>query len=489
MTTTWCARLFMVSVASLAVACATNPVTGQRQLSLVSEAQEIEMGRGAAQEAADSIGLVDDQALQAYVKRVGMLMAAKSERPGLPWSFGVVDDPTPNAFALPGGFIYVTRGLMGLMDSEAELASVLGHEIGHVTARHSVSMMSRAQLAQLGLGLGSVLLPDLRPAAVAASAGLELLFLRYGRDAERQADDLGFRYARAQGYDMTEMADVFAALERASTLEKQSPLPTWLASHPAPGERIAAAKERIAAAGPQPAPRVARGEYLGEIDGLVFGENPRNGFFRESVFFHPDLRFRLDLPAGWQYGNFARAVTASSKDGSAAIQLTLQRDTTPAEATRRFLSQQGIESGGSERDSINGFPAVVSRFGAETEQGIVQGFVAHLQYGGNTYELLAFTTSSAFSRYQGTFSRTIRSFSRVNDENVLNVQPQRIDIVQLPRSLSLASFNSQNPSTVPLPTLALLNQVTQPSAPLESGRLIKRVVRGSPRVTMSLRGS
>jgi predicted Zn-dependent protease len=467
----------MVAVVATSVGCATNPVTGQRQLSLVSESQEIGLGREAARDAEASLGLVDDGGLQAYVKQVGLQMAAKSERPNLPWNFAVVDDPTPNAFALPGGFIYVTRGLMALMDSEAELASVLGHEIGHVTARHSVSMMSRAQLAQLGLGLGSVLLPDLQPAAVAAGAGLELLFLRYGRDAERQADDLGFRYARGQGYDMNEMADVFAALERAATLEKQSPLPTWLASHPAPGQRIAAVKERIAAAGPQQAPQVARAEYLREIDGLVFGENPRNGFFRESVFFHPDLRFRLNMPAGWQYGNFARAVTASSKDGSAAFQLMLHPDMTPAQATERFLSQQGIESGGSERRSISGFPAVVSRFAAQTEGGVVQGFVAYLQDGGNTYQLLGFATRAAFPRYQDTLSRTIGSFSRVNDESVLNVRPQRIDIVQLPRGMSLAAFNSQNPSTVPLPTLALLNQVTQPSAPLEAGRSIKRVVR------------
>jgi predicted Zn-dependent protease len=479
MSTMPCVRLVLASVALATIACATNPVTGQRQLSLVSEAQEIEMGRDAAREAEASLGLVDDQELQAYVKRVGMVMARKSERPNLPWNFAVVDDPTPNAFALPGGFIYVTRGLIGLMDSEAELASVLGHEIGHVTARHSVSMMSRAQLAQLGLGLGSVLLPDLQPAAVAAGAGLELLFLRYGRDAERQADDLGFRYARTQGYDMTEMADVFAALERAATLEKQSPLPTWLASHPSPGERITAVKTRIAAAGPQQTPRVARAEYLREIDGLVFGDNPRNGFFRGNVFYHPDLRFRLDMPSGWQYGNFARAVTASSKDGAAAFQLSLVADMAPAQAAQRFLSQRGIVSRGSERDSINGLSAVVSHFVAETEQGNVQGHVAYLEYGGQTYQLLAFATTNAFGRYQNALARSIRSFSRVTDQNVLNVRPERIDIVQLSRSLSLERFNSENPSTVPLPTLALLNQVTQPSAPLESGRLIKRVVRQS----------
>src|SRR5687767_101561 len=130
------------------VACATNPVTGRRQLALISESQEINMGRQGSVEVEQSIGLVQDQALQEYVQRVGATMAAVSERPQLPWQFRVLDDAQPNAFALPGGYIYITRGLLGLMDSEAELASVLGHEIGHVTARHSVSMISRAQLTQ-----------------------------------------------------------------------------------------------------------------------------------------------------------------------------------------------------------------------------------------------------------------------------------------------------------------------------------------------------
>src|SRR5690606_12770631 len=120
--------------------------------------------------------------------------------PDLPWSFDVVDDPTPNAFALPGGPIFVTRGILTLMDSEAELASVLGHEIGHITARHSVAQLSRAQLAQLGLGLGTIFVPEIEPYSDLAGTGLNLLMLKYGRDAERQADELGFRYARSEGY-------------------------------------------------------------------------------------------------------------------------------------------------------------------------------------------------------------------------------------------------------------------------------------------------
>jgi predicted Zn-dependent protease len=178
-----------------AAACAVNPVTGRTQLSLVSEAQEVQLGRQSAAQVAQEIGLVPDSALQTYVQRVGGTLAAASERPNLPWTFRVVDDATPNAFALPGGFIFVTRGMMNMMTSEAELASVLGHEIGHVTAKHQVTMISRAQLAQLGVGLGSVLVPQLQSLGGLANTGLQLLFLRYSRDAERQADYLGFRYA------------------------------------------------------------------------------------------------------------------------------------------------------------------------------------------------------------------------------------------------------------------------------------------------------
>ena len=199
------ARIAVTLAAALVASCATNPVTGQRQLALISEGQEIEMGRAAAQEVEQTLGLVDDAELQAYVRRVGMTMAQASERPSLPWSFAVVDDPTPNAFALPGGPIYLTRGMTTLMSSEAEMASVLGHEIGHVTARHSVSAISRQQLAQLGLGVGGLFSTRVQQLGGLLSTGMALLFLQNSRDAERQADDLGFRYALGRGYAMSEM--------------------------------------------------------------------------------------------------------------------------------------------------------------------------------------------------------------------------------------------------------------------------------------------
>src|SRR5262245_4785046 len=215
----------LVAAICLIAGCATNPVTGKRELALVSEAQELQIGQQAAEQTRSEIGLVKDDALQAYVHAVGAKLAAGSERPQLPWSFQVVDDPTPNAFALPGGFIFVTRGLMGYMGSEAQLASVLGHEIGHVTARHSVQQMSQAQIAQLGLGVGMIFVPELQQFGDWLGSGLQLLFLKHGRDAERQADELGFRYALEKRYDVREMADVFETLQQLSQQGSRSPLP------------------------------------------------------------------------------------------------------------------------------------------------------------------------------------------------------------------------------------------------------------------------
>jgi len=169
--------LIIVVFLTCLAACATNPVSGKQELALVSESQEIEIGRQSAAAAESQLGLVADTQLQDYVRGVGMSLAQASERSALPWAFQVVDDPTPNAFAAPGGFIFITRGLLALMGNEAELASVLGHEIGHVTARHAVKRMSQQQLAQIGVGLGSIISPTLAKFGQIATSGLQVLFL------------------------------------------------------------------------------------------------------------------------------------------------------------------------------------------------------------------------------------------------------------------------------------------------------------------------
>ncbi|HEX5724141.1 MAG TPA: M48 family metalloprotease [Longimicrobiaceae bacterium] len=460
---------------ALAAGCATNPVTGRRQLALISEAQEIELGRQASQEVAQQLGLVEDQALQQYVQRVGEELARESERPHLPWTFRVVEDPTPNAFALPGGFIFMTRGMMSLIDSEAELAAVLGHEIGHVTARHSVTQISRAQLAQLGLGVGSIFFPEAAQAfGGLAQTGMQLLFLRYSRDAERQADELGFRYALRERYEVREMDDIFATLMRLGEASGRSSLPSWLASHPAEPERIRSAQARADTVTADPL-AVRRDEYLARIDGLVYGDNPRQGFFRDGVFLHPDLRFRIDFPPGWRTQNLPQAVNALSPQQDAVLQLTLAQGADAADAARRFLSQQGIRPGQGGRQNLNGNPAVVSYFQAQTQQGVVTGMAAFIEYGGRTYQVLAFTPAQAFARHEPAFRRVIGSFAQVSDPAVLNVRPNRVDVVRTTRPMTLAAFNRQYPSVIPLAELAILNQVENESAVLPAGSW-KRVV-------------
>lgn len=470
----------MLAAGVMVIACARNPVTGERELALISESQEIEMGRQAAQEAEQSLGLVEDQALQSYVQQIGAALAAKSERPQLPWRFRVVDDPTPNAFALPGGFIYITRGMVTLMDSEAELASVLGHEIGHVTARHSVSQISRAQVAQLGLGIGMIFSDELARFGDLASTGLQLLFLKYGRDDERQADDLGFRYALQQGYDVREMADVFAALQRVGEASGQSPLPTWMSSHPDPGERVSRTQQRVQALPPGAldTTEVEHAQYLARVDGLVYGANPRNGFFRGTTFYHPDLRFRIDFPNGWRAQNLPTAVVGVSPNNDAALELTLAQASSPAAANSAFVNQQGIAVGQSSQQMVNGIPTVASTFQAQTEQGVLQGLAAFFEHGGRVYQVIGYAPAQRYPSYDAVVRGALGSFAPVSDPAILNAQPNRVDIVQIQQSMTLQEFNQRYPSAVSIDELALINQVSGPTATLPSGTRVKQVKAG-----------
>ena len=455
-------------------ACATNPVTGARQFTLVSESQELAMGQAAAAEVRQTIGLVDDRALQDYVAATGLALARASERPALPWSFEVVDDPTPNAFALPGGFIFVTRGMLNLMDSQAELASVLGHEIGHVTARHSVSAISRQQLAQLGLGLGGIFVPEVQQLGQAIGAGLSLLFLKHGRDAERQADQLAVQYAGGGNYDVRETIDVFEALGRSGD-EQRSALPSWLSTHPAPAERIEALRQYIATTDAERGSIVDRAEYLGQIEGLIYGNNPRQGFFRDQVFYHPDLRFRFALPPGWEAQNLTQAVEASSPNRDAAIVLLFARAASPAAAARQLASQQNVRVLQSSSQRINGLPSAITVFDAATDGGIVRGMAAHIELGGRVYELIGYAPLERFGAHGALIERALNSFAPLTDRAILEIQPRRIEIVTLRRAMTVAEFAREYGSPIPVEELALINQVQGPNAVLPAGSLVKRV--------------
>ena len=446
---------------------------------LISESQEIAMGRDYDKQVVASIGLYPDSGLQRYLQQFGTRLAATSERPNLPWTFRVVDDPVVNAFALPGGFIYVTRGIFAHLNSEAELAGVVGHEIGHVTARHSVSQLSKQQLAQLGLAVGTIASPEFEQFAGLASQALGVLFLKYSRDAESQADELGLRYLRRGNYDPREMPHVFEKLDRVSQAQGGGRVPQWLATHPNPENRRGRIEQEIAA-GPQTfaGTAVNRESYLQRLDGLVFGANPREGYFKGGQFFHPELGFRMTFPDGWTMSNGKEAVVAVSPQQDAMVEVAPAQQSSADAAARAFLSQQGITAGYPVRTSVGGLPALTAGFAAATDNRSLRGTAVFVEHGGAVYRLVGYAVDARWSGYQDTAERSLHSFGRLTDPAVLGVQPQRLSIVKVDRRTTIEELERQRPSPVSLATLALVNQV-EPATPLEPGRLVKWIV-GQP---------
>jgi len=469
-------RTKLVAALLVAVAaCAVNPATGRREFSLVSEAQEIQMGREADPQIAASIGVVDDPELQAYVAGLGMRLAEVSERPNLPWSFKVVDDPVVNAFAVPGGFIYVTRGILSRFDSEAELVGVLGHEVGHITARHSASQMSRQQLQQLGLGVGMIFSETVREYGSLAAAGLQVMNLSFSRGDETQSDELGLRYMTRLSYDPEAMIGVFRMLASVGG-GGESRIPEWQLTHPYPENREAHMQEQIAAAGIQPGGRVARDEYLDQIDGLVYGDDPRQGYFRETRFLHPDLAFELTFPTGWNTINQRTLVAAVSPDERAAVVLeVVPEGRSPLVELREFLGQEGISAGPIREESSAGVELARATLTATTAEGQLAGEVAYARRGDVVYRILGYANASDWRAYAGAVAATISSFAQLTDPAALAVEPWRIDIVTLPSAMSLTTYLSRNPGPAEVDVLASLNRV-DPGEVLSAGTRIKRVV-------------
>jgi predicted Zn-dependent protease len=472
------ARFLLCLFAGIAAsACAINPATGGNQLMLVSESQEIQMGQQYDNQVVATIGVYPDLVWERYIQQFGARLAATSERPNLPWTFRVVDDPAVNAFALPGGFVYVTRGLLAHLTSEAELAAVVGHEIGHVTARHTAAEMSKQQLAGLGLAVGSMASSQVAKYAGAASQALGVLFLKFSRDNESQADQLGLRYMGRGNYDPRQMSEVMRMLEQLSAAEGGGRLPEWQATHPSPENRLQRIETQIATLPQNFASTIVnRDPYERLLDGLVFGINPRQGYFTGSQFFHPDLRFRLSFPEGWTLNNGTQAVVAVSPAQDAAVELSQATEPSADAAARAFLSQQGITSGSSGRVSLSGgLTGISAPFAAATDNGTLRGTVLFVEYGGAVYRIVGFAPEARWSAYQATAERAQRSFQRLTDPAALNIQPQHVDIVTVAGRTTIAALALQRASPVSAARLALINQV-ELQTPLASGRLVKWVI-------------
>lgn len=473
---------------SMLAGCSRNPVTGKKELVFMSQEKEIALGAESHPSVVATMGLYDDKKVQSFISEKGMAMAKISHRPDLPYQFFVVDSPVVNAFAVPGGYVYFTRGIMAHFNNEAEFAGVLGHEIGHVTARHSARQQTTQILGQVGLMAGMVLSPQIRSMGDQAAQSLQLLFLSYSRDHETESDKIGVDYSSKIGYDAREMADFFGTLKKLSGKSGQA-IPTFQSTHPDPGDRMKKVGE-LAVAYQQKNPAeyaVNRDQYLRRIDGIIYGEDPKQGFVEKNVFYHPELKFQFPVPKDWQYENSPIQFQMAAKDGKSMMLFTMAEGKTLDEAAAAVIKNYSLQVSENNKTTINGNPAVVliskqipqaqegQQAPAQTAENTTQVASWLIQYGGNIYAIHGVSPVATFSGNLGQFRSVAEGFRAVNDPAILNRQPERIRIKSVQRNATLRDALKHNgQADNRLDELAIINGM-ELNASVTKGMLIKTI--------------
>jgi predicted Zn-dependent protease len=477
-------RRWLALAAALALltvtGCATNPATGKKEISFISRGQEIEIGREEDRKIVAQYGTTSDTALAGYVDRIGQKLATHSELPNLEWHFRLLDSPVVNAFALPGGYIYITRGILAALNSEAQLAGVVGHEIGHVTARHTAQRITQSQLAGAGILAGMILSPDIARYGDALQQSAGLLLLKFGRDDENQADALGIRYMVRAGYDPREVPATYDMLGRLGQ-RSGGGLPTFLSTHPDPGDRKARTStmsNEAVLGDPGRTWLVEEDDFKKRIDGMIYGEDPEAGYLVGNVFYHPGLNIEITWPNGWQVQNNAASVVAASPDGAAAIQLTMENTGDgpgDPEAYVNHLRQKGelAQASGQVR-TIHGQKAWIGRVvPANGNTPLALAFVAKADK-----QLYQFLGTPGATDAAGRFGLTVESLGPIRDPARRTAKPNRVDLVVAPGGKTLDEiFAAEKDLALPLDELAWLNNRYGKDVP-PKGTLIKVVRRG-----------
>jgi predicted Zn-dependent protease len=446
---------YLVALTALPLAlalasCAQNPVTGRANFVTMSESQEIQIGRQEDVKVRQQYGVYDNKALQQYVNEVGQRLAHASHRPNLQYSYVVVDSPDINAFALPGGYIYITRGILSYLNSEAELAAVLGHETGHVNARHSVQQISAATAANVGASVLQIFVPVLGNQTGGTAINLlgNYLLSGYGRDHELEADKLGADYLYRTGYDPQAMIKVVGALKNqelfdAEVARSEGRQPRGyhgvFASHPDNDTRL---QEVVAEAGRLPAGtgHINQEEFLRKIDKIPFGYSAGQGFIRNFVFYHPDLGLAMKFPQDWRIINSPDSVTAKNRGDDAIIQLRAagRAHGSPVDALRKAV--------GGARDitetTINGLPAAIANTtvgGYPTRAAVVFLNKTAFLIGGQA------KSGAALQQALPEINATIASFHALTDAERRSVRPLTLRIINAPRGMTFADLARNSP--------------------------------------------
>lgn len=467
-----------------------SPVTGTKRAYAYSWQQEVELGRDVDGEIVSQFGLYDDPAISEYFTQISSVILENSHmrREGTPkkfrnteFTFRVLDSPVVNAFALPGGFVYVTRGLMAHLNNEAQLAVVIGHEIGHVAARHASQRglqqtigqavaVGGAIIGQEFLGLSGENILNL------SSQAAQLIFLSYSRDHERESDRLGVEYAAMTGYDAAEGADFFTSLKRLSE-KSGGGVPTLLSSHPDPGEREKTIPEKAEEWRQQGYEQTIlnKDEYLQLLDEMVFGENPRDGFERDGRFYHPNMEFQFPVPSGWNLINQPSQVVMVSPEEKAVSIFRIDNEAeTARQSVQNFLANNEIEADnqGSTRSSRR-YDAYEAEFSVQQESQTLGVHLYAVEYKGTIYTFLSYSSENDFPEYKPVFKETGAAFDRLTDRSILNINPVTI---QTRRTSGEEVFSRLLPAELPMnidrEKVAILNQVHLDDV-IPAGTLIK----------------
>jgi predicted Zn-dependent protease len=461
--------------------CALNPVSGRPQLTLISRSAEREIGAEESKKVAAAMGLVPDGPLVEYIRSVGRRVAANSPRKDVEYTFAVVDMEEPNAFALPGGWVYVSRGMLALTNSEDELAGVLGHEIGHVAARHAVARASRAAPIGILAGLGAAVTGIVSPALgdlVGGVGGLAggLALASYSRDQEREADRVGQDLAAAGGWDPAALASSLRALEREETLSAEKPRRTsFFDTHPAIPERVAATAARAETVPREPAARIAadRDAYLARLDGLVVGKSAAEGTFEGDTFVHPDLGFAVRFPAGWKRENGRTAVVAGEPERRAMTVLMLADGKDALGALRNWEKESGLPPAPEPDElTIDGRRAFRRAAEARTSSGTLAVEVTFIPFGENVYGLAGLVPTPHTAAMLPVVRETAASFHALTAAERARIRETRLRLATARTGETPAALAARTGSAWNADMIAVANGLVT-DAPLASGRRVK----------------
>ncbi len=473
----WCALALAGSLSG----CALNPVSGTPDFVMMTEAKEIQLGRASDPKVRAQYGVYDDAALQTYVQQVGERVARSSHRPDLVYRFTVIDTPDVNAFALPGGYVYITRGILAYLSSEAELAAVLGHEVGHVTARHSVRQYSAATAGQM---VATIFLGNAGQNLFNVIGGA--LLSGYGRDHELEADRLGAEYLARNAYDPDAMISVIGVLKNQEEFEKERAKTEGreprnyhgvFASHPSADQRLQEVVTEAKQAKTASTTRIGRDEYLQHIDGLRYGDSPKAGVRRKSAFYHRDMNLAVQFPEGWQVGNAPSAVTAQSQGGDAVLQLRsadLNKPVAPEEYLKALLKvdylQDAAALAGTSLPSYSGIARMATPFG----RGKTRASVVYHENRAFLF-LAAAKTDAAFARYDQQFLATARSLRALNPEEKPIAEGLQVRTVRAGAGDTFATLGAKSPLPNDAESVLRLINNKFPTGEPEAGETLKTI--------------